>query len=129
MGKNINDIAWDRANNIYAVSNSGEILKAFSIPRTNNAFATQAASQYDFTIEVPENDLSANESAIEGYGLTQEWAHTEGHLAANTASRWATAFDGKIYVNDHSASKLYYWDENGKTDTGIASAADPSIWI
>ena len=127
MGKNINDIAWDRANNIYAVSNNGEILKAFSIPRTNNAFATQAASQYDFTIEVPENDLSANESAIEGYGLTQEWAHTEGHLAANTASRWATAFDGKIYVNDHSASKLYYWDENGKTDTGIASAAGTGI--
>ena len=127
MGKNINDIAWDRANNLYAVSNNGEILKAFSIPRTNNAFATQAASQYDFTIEVPENDLSANESAIEGYGLTQEWAHTEGHLAANTASRWATAFDGKIYVNDHSASKLYYWDENGKTDTGIASAAGTGI--
>ena len=129
MGKNINDIAWDRANNLYAVSNNGEILKAFSVPRSNNAFATEASSQYGFTIEVeePENNLSANEEAAEGYALTQEWAHTEGHLAANSASRWATAFDGKIYVNDHSASKLYYWDENGKTDTGIASAAGTGI--
>ena len=129
MGKNINDIAWDRANNIYAVSNNGEILKAFSIPRSNNAFATEAASQYGFTIEVsePENNLSANETAEEGYALTQKWAHTEGHLAANTASRWATAVGGKIYVNDHSASKLYYWNENGKTDTGVTSAAGTAI--
>lgn len=127
MGKNINDIAWDRANNIYAVSNNGEILKAFSIPRTNNTFATLAASQYDFTIETQDNGLSENETAIEGYKLIQEWAQTEGHLAANSASRWATAFDGKIYVNDHSASKLYYWTKNGKTDTGITSAAGTGI--
>ena len=127
MGKNINDIAWDRANNIYAVSNNGEVLKAFSIPRSNNAFATEAASQYGFTIEAQDNGLSENEEAIDGYALTQEWAHTEGHLTANSASRWATAFDGKIYVNDHSASKLYYWDENGKTDTGITSAAGTAI--
>lgn len=127
MGKNINDIAWDRANNIYAVSNNGEILKAFSVPRANNLFATQAATQYGFTIEAKEIDLSANEEAAEGYSLTQEWAQTEGHLAANTASRWATAFEGKIYVNDHSASKLCYWTENGLTDTGISSAAGTAI--
>lgn len=127
MGKNINDIAWDRANNIYAVSNNGEILKAFSIPRSNNAFATEAASQYGFTIEAQEEDLSDNEEALDGYTLTQEWAHTDGHLTANSATRWATAIDGKIYVNDHSASKLYYWDENGKTDTGVTSAAGTGI--
>lgn len=127
MGKNINDIAWDRANNIYAVSNNGEILKAFSIPRSNNAFATEAASQYGFTIETIENDLSENEEAIEGYALTQEWVQTEGHLVANSATRWATAFDGKIYVNDHSASKLYYWNKNGLTDTGVTSAGGTAI--
>lgn len=125
MGTNINDIAWDRANNIYAVSNSGEYFKAFSIPRSYNVFTTDAASQYGFTVEA--GDLSNNESAIEGYELTQEWAQTDGHLAANSASRWATAFDGKIYVNDHSASKLYYWTEGGLTDTGISSAAGTAI--
>lgn len=125
MGTNINDIAWDRANNIYAVSNSGEYFKAFSIPRSYNVFTTDAASQYGFTVEA--GDLSNNESAIDGYELTQEWAQIDGHLAANSASRWATAFDGKIYVNDHSASKLYYWTEGGLTDTGISSAAGTAI--
>lgn len=127
MGTNINDIAWDRANNIYAVSNSGEYFKAFSIPRTYNVFTTDAASQYGFTIEVPENDLSDNEEAIDGYKLIQKWAHTNGHLTANSQSRWATAFDGKIYVNDHSTSKLYYWTEGGLTDTGISSAGGTAI--
>lgn len=127
MGKNINDIAWDKANNVYAVSNNGEILKAFSIPRSNNSFATEAASQYGFTIEKTENDLSANESAEDGYALTQQWVQTDGHLTANSQSRWATAFEGKIYVNDHSASKLYYWTEDGLIDTGITSAAGTAI--
>ncbi len=127
MGTNINDIAWDRANNIYAVSNSGEYFKAFSVPRVNNSFTTQAASQYNFTIEIQDVDLSENEDAIDGYELTQKWVHTDGHLAANAASRWATAYEGKIYVNDHSASKLYYWTENGITDTGISSAAGTAI--
>lgn len=127
MGTNINDIAWDLANNIYAVSNSGEVFKAFSIPRTDNTFATEAASQYGFTIEAGNNDLSDGETAIENYELVQEWEQTEGHLAANSNSRWATAFDGKIYVNDHSVSKLYYWTESGLTDTGISTAAGTAI--
>lgn len=125
MGTNINDLAWDLANNIYAVSNSGELLKAFSIPRTNNSFTTNAASTYNFTIEA--GSLSEGETAIEGYTLTQEWEHTDGHLTANTQTRWATAFDGRIYINDHANSKLYYWSENGLTDTGIASAAGTAI--
>lgn len=125
MGTNINDIAWDKANNIYAVSNSGEYLKAFSIPRTDNTFSTEAAAQYGFFIEG--GDLSANEEAIDGYVLTQQWAHTDGHLTANSASRWATAHNGKIFVNDHSASKLYYWTKDGLTDAGITSAAGTAI--
>lgn len=125
MGKNINDIAWDLANNIYTVSNNGEILKAFSIPRNNNAFTTEAASTYSFSIEA--GDLSEGESANEGYTLTQEWEQTEGHLTANSQTRWATAFDGKIYINDHANSKLYYWSESGLSDTGIASAAGTAI--
>ncbi len=127
MGKNINDIAWDLANNIYAVSNSGEILKAFSIPRTNNTFATEAASQYGFTIESSGTDLSDGETAEDGYQLIQEWEQTEGHLKAGTNSRWATAFEGKIYINDHANSKLYYWTESGLTDTGIISAGGTGI--
>lgn len=127
MGTNINDIAWDLANNIYAVSNSGEILKAFSIPRANNKFATEAASQYGFIIEATSDDLSDGETAEVGYKLTQDWEHTSGHLTAGANTRWATAFGGKIYINDHVASKLYYWSEKGLTDTGIISAAGTAI--
>ena len=123
MGKNINDIAWDLANNIYAVSNNGEILKAFSIPRTNNTFATEAASQYAFTIETSGVDLSDGESAVDGYSLTQEWEQTEGHVSVESAGRcWSTGFDGKIYFNDYSNSKLYYWTETGLVEVGASTA-------
>lgn len=64
---------------------------------------------------------------IEGCELVQDWVHTSGHLSANTNSRWATGFSGKIYVNDYANSKLYYWSESGITDTGIASAAGTAI--
>lgn len=75
----------------------------------------------------PTTDLSEGETAETGYTLTQEWEHTEGHLTVNTNTRWATAFDGKIYINDHLNSKLYYWSENGLTNTGISSAAGTAI--
>ena len=67
------------------------------------------------------------EEQIEGYEFVQDWKHTEGHLTANSASRWATGFDGKIYVNDHANSKLYYWTKDGITDTGISSCAGTAI--
>ncbi len=53
MGININDLAWDLANNLYAVSNSNELLKAFSVPRNENTFTTEAASKYSFIVSVP----------------------------------------------------------------------------
>lgn len=53
MGTNINDIAWDMANNLYAVSNSNEMLKAFSVPRADNTFTTEAPSMYSFIVSVP----------------------------------------------------------------------------
>ena len=64
---------------------------------------------------------------ITGYKLTQDWAQTSGHLTAGTNTRWATGFDGKIYINDHANSMLYYWTSNGLTNTNIASAAGTAI--
>lgn len=75
----------------------------------------------------PTPDLSDGETAESGYTLRQEWQQTEGHLTANSNTRWATAFDGKIYINDHANSKLYYWSKDGLADTGIASAAGTAI--
>lgn len=64
---------------------------------------------------------------ITGYKLTQDWAQTSGHLTAGTNTRWATGFNGKIYINDHANSTLYYWAANGLTNTNIASAAGTAI--
>ena len=53
MGKRVNDLAWDLANNIYAVGNNGEIMRAFSIPRSNNTVTIDAPSMYMITIGDP----------------------------------------------------------------------------
>ena len=51
IGRNLYDIAWDLAGNIYICGNSGEYLKGFSLPRENNEFTTTAASKYAVSYE------------------------------------------------------------------------------
>ncbi len=47
IGKNLNDFAWDYANNIYTVDNSGEYVAAYALPRTaDEVVATPAAKKY-----------------------------------------------------------------------------------
>ena len=53
IGRNLYDIAWDLAGNIYICGNSGEYLKGFSLPRENNEFTTAAASKYAVNYEAP----------------------------------------------------------------------------
>lgn len=77
--------------------------------------------------KTPEEPTPDEPEVVNGYQLIQKWVHTTGHLAANTNTRWATGFDGKIYVNDHANSMLYYWSKNGLTNTGITSAAGTAI--
>lgn len=54
--------------------------------------------------------------------LTQDWKQTSDILAAQTASRWASGWDGKIYVNDYANSVLYYYTSTGKTQVGTSAA-------
>ena len=77
--------------------------------------------------EEPEPDEPETPEVVNGYSLTQDWAQTSGHLTAGTNTRWATGFDGKIYINDHANSMLYYWTKDGLTNTGISSAAGTAI--
>ena len=53
IGTNTNDIAWDLADNLYIVGNSGEWLKSFSLPRESGECVVAAPSQYDVMIETP----------------------------------------------------------------------------
>lgn len=80
---------------------------------------------YSTSSEDTEDD-TVYESAENNYSLSAVWKHKTGHLAAGDA-RWATAFNGEIYVNDKANSKLYSWSKDGLTDMGIASAAGSAI--
>ena len=59
IGTNVNDIAWDLANNIYICGNSSEYFKCFSIPRANNELTTKAASKYAVSYEAPVVEVPA----------------------------------------------------------------------
>ena len=98
----------------------------------NITIATKRATSVSVTLsgtnaKTPEEPKPEEPEVVTGYTLTQNWAHTTGHLTANTNTRWATGFGGKIYINDHANSKLYYWNKNGLTNTGITSAAGTAI--
>lgn len=70
--------------------------------------------------------ISNDVLVVTGASLTQDWAVTTDILTANSNSRWASGRDGKIYVNDHTNSILYYYTSSGKTQVG-ASAAGTAI--
>ena len=110
-------------------SNGGNVTIYYDPPASGTHKATLTASangaeDVEITISGTAKDAPA---VITGYNLSQDWAQTSGHLTANTNTRWATGFDGKIYINDHANSMLYYWTANGLTNTGIASAAGTAI--
>ena len=110
-------------------SNGGNVTISYdpSASGTHSAILTASsngAEDVEITISGTAKDAPA---VITGYNLSQDWAQTSGHLTANTNTRWATAFEGKIYINDHANSMLYYWDANGLTNTNIASAAGTAI--
>ncbi len=70
IGQNFNDVAWDLAGNIYAVSNSGELVRGFALPRTE-AFTTKAASKYAFVVDESTaiEVVEAEEAEVEYYNL------------------------------------------------------------
>lgn len=72
VGSNLNDFAWDYANNIYAVGNSGEWICAYALPHSSeDVVATPAASKYAFSIgkyTVTVNTNDVNKGTVTGGG-------------------------------------------------------------
>lgn len=72
VGSNLNDFAWDYANNIYAVGNSGEWICAYALPHSSeDVVATPAASKYAFSIgkyTVTVNTNDVNKGIVTGGG-------------------------------------------------------------
>ena len=98
-----------------------------NITITSKATDSVTVSLIGSNTETPEEPTPEEPEIVTGYTLTQDWAHTTGHLTANANTRWATGFGGKIYINNHADSILYYWDVNGLTNTGITSAGGTAI--
>lgn len=64
IGGNCNEIAWDVANNLYIVGNSGEWLKVVALPRESGDVAVNAASKYSFSANVGAEEIAANAAKV-----------------------------------------------------------------
>ena len=70
LGRNVNDIAWDIAGNIYICDNESEYLKAYSLPRPAGAVETTAASKYMFIkLATGIDDIEAENAEPEYFNL------------------------------------------------------------
>ena len=97
IGTNVYDIAWDLAGNLYICGNSGEYLKAFSLPRTE-AFTTKAASKYSFSTE----NVGINKVAVDNDAdAPAEYYNLQGVKVANPSNGVFIKVQGK------KATKVY----------------------
>ena len=97
VGGNLNDFAWDYANNIYAIGNNGEKLSVYALPHSSDdVVATPAASKYTFSIgkyTMVANTNDENKGTVTGAGE---------YKVGETATLTATAKEGY---------KLLYWSD------------------
>ena len=76
IGRNCNDIAWDCADNLYIVGNSGEWLKVHSLPRESGDCTVPAATKYNIVVgggDAPVEDTTPAEMYIVGQVNGYEW--------------------------------------------------------
>ena len=97
VGNNLNDFAWDYANNLYACGNSSEKLAVWAMPHSSDdVVATPAASKYAFSIgkyTMTVNTNNENKGTVSGGGE---------YIPGATATITATPKDGY---------KLLYWSD------------------
>ena len=101
MGANLNDFAWDIADNVYAVGNSSEWIRAYALARTADDIATTpCASKYAFVIPAPaqlnpfayklSSELSADEKnltikySLNAKATSVEWVLMDGNNVVKT---------------------------------------------
>ncbi|MEG2598284.1 MAG: hypothetical protein RSA66_02325 [Muribaculaceae bacterium] len=120
IGNNCNDIAWDVANNLYVVGNSGEWFKAFALPRATDAVTTPAMDKFAINIPAPVPPTPA------GPALTEKWKITEG-LPVAAEARQAAYKNGKLYIQNKATKTIQVWDAKGLTDEGYPSGAGTNI--
>ena len=122
VGGNINDLAWDYADNIYAVGNNGEWLCAYPLPHTaDKVVSTPCASKYAFVIPPQLNPFA--------YNLTSELSADEKDLTINyslnakaTSVNWVL-MDGNSVVKTIDFASLGL--EKGDYTTTISTTDFP----
>ena len=68
-GNNVNDMAWDYANNLYIVNSSSELLYMFAMPRESAVVTTPAAARYAVEMPLPMQVEFENIAAIYKMGM------------------------------------------------------------
>lgn len=111
-------------NTIDQATASGTVTITYSPRELGTHTATLTISSTNASdVTVTLTGEATEEIIVLGTGtLTQDWAVTEDILTAQTVSRWASGWDGKIYVNDYENSVLYYYTKDGKTQVGSSAA-------
>ena len=94
LGSNINDFAWDYANNFYAVSHSKEWAAAYRLPYDGEV-TTPAASQYTFRVEyeVTVDENADNKTALTPFEGDMVTANVKRNFAANKTLTLTLPFD------------------------------------
>ena len=99
VGGNINDLAWDYGNNVYAVGNNGEWLCAYPLPHAaDEVVATPAAAKYAFQLQeavgaVYNVTATVNNETMGSVAGAGEYAE------GTTATLTATANEGYKFLN------------------------------
>ncbi|MDD2960948.1 MAG: hypothetical protein PHR45_02555 [Muribaculaceae bacterium] len=118
IGTNCNDIAWDIADNLYIVGNSGEWFKTFALPRDVATAVTQASSKQGLVIPEPK--------PVSPYTLTEVKTIKEG-LPAVAEARQAAFANGKLYIQNKADKQVEVWTAEGKTAETFASGEGTNI--
>ena len=84
VGKDLNDFAWDIANNIYVVGHNSEWIRAYALARTADDVATTpCASKYEFTINSAAQMSKASELNPYAYNLSSIFNSATKELTVN----------------------------------------------
>ena len=98
IGAALNDFAWDWADNIYAVDNSGEYLCAYALPHTaDKVVSTPCASKDAFELEEVVANVYTLTTNVVGEGTIE--GNNGSYVEGTTATLTATPAEHYDFVN------------------------------
>ena len=130
IGNNLNDIAWDYANNLYIVGNSGEWLKVFALPRESAVVTTPAAARYTVKLPLAMEVEFENIAAIYEMGMwdmSYYESYEDGSVKAILKSQ-PTVVDKVVSVGRMGGASNNYYLNDGTGVIVLQAPATAEIW-